>query len=72
MEDPCIRRNRLAKERHVVRSEKQRAADANRRATHRVARSDAQIAADASWRATQRTVRSDAQIATDASWCNDA
>jgi len=41
LEDSRIHRNRLARERHVARSEKQRAADANRRATHKVARSDA-------------------------------
>ncbi len=59
LEDPRIRRNRLTQERHVAQSEKQRAADANQRATHRVVHSDGQIAADASW-------RSDAQITTDA------
>jgi len=50
LEDSRIHRNRLARERHVARSEKQRAADANRRATHKVARSDAQIVTDASQR----------------------
>jgi hypothetical protein len=67
LEDPHIRRNRLARERHAARSEKQREANANRRATHRATRNDAQIAADASRRATQRAVRSDAQITADAS-----
>jgi hypothetical protein len=67
-EDLCIRWNRLARERHTVRSKEQRAANANWRATHRDVRSDAQIAADANWRATQRVVRSDVQIATDVSW----
>jgi hypothetical protein len=52
LEDPHIRRNRLARERHAAQSEKQHAADANRWATHRAVRSDAQIATDASWRAT--------------------
>jgi hypothetical protein len=59
LEDPRICRNRLARKRHAARSEKQRAADANRRATHRVARSDVQITVDANQRATQRAVRSD-------------
>jgi hypothetical protein len=68
LEDSRIRRNHLARERHAARSKKQRVADANRRATHRVARSDAQIAADASRWATRRAVHSDVQIAADASW----
>jgi len=72
LEDPRICRNRLARERHAARSEKQCAADANRRATHRAARSGAQIDADASQRATQRAMRSDAQIAANVSWRSDA
>jgi adenylate kinase family enzyme len=63
LEDLRIRRNHLARERHVARFEEQRAADANRRAIHRATCSDAQIAADASWRATQRAVCSNAQNA---------
>jgi hypothetical protein len=47
LEDPRIRRNGLARNRHTARFEEQRAVDANRRAIHRAARSDAQIAADA-------------------------
>ncbi len=72
LEDPRLRRNRLARQRHASRSKKQRAADANRRATHRAARSDAQIVADASQRKTQKAMPSNAQIAADASWRNDA
>ncbi len=72
LEDSRICRNRLARERHAARSEKQCAADAHRRATHRAARSGAQIAADASRRATQRAVCSNAQIAANASWRSDA
>ncbi len=52
LEDPRIRQNRLAREKHTARFEKQRATDANRRATHRATHSDAQIAADVSRRAT--------------------
>jgi hypothetical protein len=68
LEDLRIRRNRLARERHIARSEEQRAVDANRWAIHRVARSDAQIVADANRQATQRTARNDAQNAMNASW----
>jgi hypothetical protein len=52
LEDLRIRQNRLARERHVARSEKQCAVDANQRAIRKAARSDAQIVADASRRAT--------------------
>jgi hypothetical protein len=41
LEDLRIRWNRLARERHAARSEEQRAADANRQATHRAARNNA-------------------------------
>jgi hypothetical protein len=44
LEDPRIRWNHLARERHVAWFEEQRAADANHRATQRVMRSDTQIA----------------------------
>jgi hypothetical protein len=67
LEDPCVRRNRLARERHVVRFEEQRAADANRRAAQRAMRSDVHIAADANRWAAQRATHIDAQIAADAS-----
>jgi hypothetical protein len=79
LEDSRIRRNCLVRERHVPRFEKQRAVDANRRATHRAAHNDAQIVADANRRAVQKTARNDAQNATNANWrviqrtaCNDA
>ncbi len=67
LEDSRIRQNRLARERHAIRSKKQRAIDANRRAIHRATCSDAQIATDANRRETQRAVHSNAQIAADAS-----
>jgi hypothetical protein len=60
LEDPRIRRNRLARERHAARFEKQHAINANRRATHKVVHSDVQIAADANRRAVQRTAHNDA------------
>ncbi|CAM6015016.1 unnamed protein product [Sphagnum balticum] len=67
LEDPHVRRNHLARERHVTQSEEYHAADASRRAAQRAMCSDAQIAADASQRAAQRAVRSDAQIVANAS-----
>jgi len=48
LEDSNVRRNCLARERHVARSKEQYATDANRRATQRGARSDVQIVKDAS------------------------
>jgi hypothetical protein len=63
LEGPRVRRNSLARERHAARSKKQRAANANRRATQRVARSDAQTVMDANRRAVQRAAHNDAQIA---------
>ncbi len=62
MEDPRAHRNHLAQERHVVRFEEQRAADANRWAAQRAAHSDEQITPDASWWAAQRATRNDAHI----------
>jgi len=44
LEDPHVRQNRFAQERHVARSEEQRAADASREAAQRGLRNDAQIA----------------------------
>ncbi len=64
LEDSRIRRNRLARERHVARSKEWRAAYANRRVAQRAARSDAQIVVDANQRIVQRA----AQIATNANW----
>jgi len=43
LEDSRVRRNRLAQEKHVARSEEQRATDASRRAAQKGAHSDAQI-----------------------------
>jgi hypothetical protein len=40
LEDPCVRRNRLAREKHTAWSKEQCAVDANRRATQSGARSD--------------------------------
>jgi hypothetical protein len=56
LENPCVRRNRIAREKHVARSKEQRAVDANRRATQRVARSDVQIALENATRANTRTL----------------
>jgi len=44
LEDLCIHRNHLARERHAARSKEQHAMDANRRAAQRGASSNAQIA----------------------------
>ncbi len=41
LEDPHVRRNRLARERHIVRFEEQHAAHASRQAIQRAVRSDA-------------------------------
>ncbi len=62
LEDPCIRWNHFAREKHVVRSQKQCVADANQRAAQRGARNDAQIAADASQWAAQKVTCNDAYI----------
>ncbi len=67
LEDPHVRQNHFARERHVVWFEDQCAADANRRVAQRVVRNDAQIAKDASRRAAQKVARNDAQIMMDAS-----
>ncbi len=55
LEDSCVRRNRIAQEKHAARSKEQRAMDANRRATQRVAHSDAQITLENAARANART-----------------
>jgi hypothetical protein len=57
LEDSRVRRNRLARDRHAVQSEKQYAANANRQAAQRAMRSDAHIAANTSRWATQRATR---------------
>jgi hypothetical protein len=44
LEDPHVRWNYLARERHATRYEEQRATDANRRATQTGVRNDVQIA----------------------------
>ncbi len=44
LEDPCVRRNCLAWERHIAQSKEQHATDASRQAAQRGARNDAQIA----------------------------
>ncbi len=62
LEDSCVRRNRLARERYVARFEEQRATYASRHVAQKAARSDAQIVADAKQRAAQRAARNNAQI----------
>ncbi len=62
LEDPCVRQNHLARERHVTQFEEQRVANASRRAARRVLHSDVQIAADVSQRAAWKVARNDAQI----------
>jgi hypothetical protein len=47
LEDPRVCRKRLAREKHVARSEEQRAAIARRWAAQKGARNDVQIAANA-------------------------
>jgi len=66
LEDSRVRWNRLARERHVVRSEEQPATYASRQVAQRAVRSDAQIVADANRQAVQRAAHNDAQIAMDA------
>jgi hypothetical protein len=68
LEDPRVRRNHLAQERHIAQYEEQRVVDVSRRATQRLVRNDAQIATDANRLAAQRAVGSDAQITANASW----
>jgi len=52
LEDPRVRRNRLAQERHAIRSEEQRVVDVSQRVVQRVVRSDVHRATDASRRVT--------------------
>jgi len=51
LEDPCVCRNRLARKRHAIWSEEQRATDASRRAAQKAARNDVQIALENATRA---------------------
>ncbi len=48
LEDPCVRQNHLAEERHVARSEEQCVADASWRVAQRAMCNDVQIVTDAS------------------------
>jgi len=49
LEDSRVRWNRLAQERHVVRSKEQPVTYASRQVAQRAARSNVQIVADANW-----------------------
>jgi hypothetical protein len=56
LEDPRVRWNCLAREKHAARSKEQCAMDTSRRVTQRAARSDAQIALENAARANARTL----------------
>jgi hypothetical protein len=66
LEDLCVHRNHLVREKHVLRSKEQCATDADRHVTQRVVHSDVQIAVDTNPRLAHRAMRNDAQIVADA------
>jgi hypothetical protein len=72
LEGSHVRRNRLARERHVARSKEQRATDARRRTIQRATHKDAQITTDATWRVDQRVAHNNAHIALENAVCANA